>query len=96
MELGLLVIFIIFVIVIIFLVGWMGIVMEEIVVVLGFNLGGLLNVIFGNVIELIIGIIVLNVGLVRVVKVSIIGFIIGNLLLVMGFLMFLGGFCFKE
>lgn len=53
--------------------------------------GGLLNVTFGNATELIIGIFALQAGLVEVVKASITGSIIGNLLLVLGMAMFLGG-----
>ena len=96
MELGSSVIFITSSIAIIPLAGWMGTATEEIAVVLGPNLGGLLNATFGNATELIIGIIALNAGLVRVVKASITGSIIGNLLLVMGLSMFLGGLRFKE
>ena len=78
------------------LAGWMGIATEEIAVVLGPNLGGLMNATFGNATELIIGIVALRAGLVDVVKASITGSIIGNLLLVMGLSMLLGGFRFKE
>lgn len=78
------------------LAGWMGIATEEIAVVLGPNLGGLMNATFGNATELIIGIVALNAGLIEVVKASITGSIIGNLLLVMGLSMFLGGLRFKE
>lgn len=78
------------------LAAWMGTATEEIAVVLGPNLGGLLNATFGNATELIIGIIALNAGLIGVVKASITGSIISNLLLVMGFSMFLGGLRFQE
>ena len=78
------------------LAAWMGTATEEIAVILGPNLGGLLNATFGNATELIIGIVALNAGLVSVVKASITGSIIGNLLLVMGLSMFLGGLRFKE
>lgn len=54
-------------------------------------LGGLLNVTFGNATELIIGILALNAGLIDVVKASITGSIIGNLLLVLGMATFFGG-----
>ncbi|NEQ36955.1 MAG: calcium/proton exchanger [Okeania sp. SIO3I5] len=96
MELSSSVIFITSAIAIIPLAGWMGTATEEIAVVLGPNLGGLLNATFGNATELIIGLIALNAGLVSVVKASITGSIIGNLLLVMGLSMFLGGLRFKE
>jgi Ca2+:H+ antiporter len=59
-------------------------------------LGGLLNATFGNATELIIALVALNAGLVNVVKATITGSIIGNLLLVMGFAMLLGGLRYKE
>lgn len=96
LEWGSSAIFITSAIAIIPLAAWMGTATEEIAVVLGPNLGGLLNATFGNATELIIGIIALNAGLVSVVKASITGSIISNLLLVMGLSMFLGGLRFKE
>ena len=78
------------------LAGWMGTATEEIAVVVGPNLGGLLNATFGNATELIIAIIALRAGYVNVVKASITGSIIGNLLLVMGLSMLLGGIRYKE
>ena len=50
-----------------------------------------MNATFGNATELIIGVLGLSAGLIEVVKASITGSIIGNLLLVLGFSMFLGG-----
>lgn len=78
------------------LAAWMGTATEEIAVVLGPSLGGLLNATFGNATELIIGLVALNAGLIDVVKASITGSIIGNLLLVMGLAMLLGGLRYKE
>lgn len=78
------------------LAAWMGTATEEIAVVLGPSLGGLLNATFGNATELIIALVALNAGLVNVVKASITGSIISNLLLVMGFSMLLGGLRHKE
>ncbi len=78
------------------LAAWMGTATEEIAVVAGPSLGGLLNATFGNATELIIALVALNAGLVNVVKATITGSIIGNLLLVMGFSMFLGGLRYKE
>lgn len=78
------------------LAGWMGTATEEIAVVLGPSLGGLMNATFGNATELIIAIFALRAGLVNVVKSSLTGSIIGNLLLVMGLSMLLGGLKFKE
>ena len=78
------------------LAAWMGKATEEIAIVVGPSLGGLLNATFGNATELIIALVALNAGLVGVVKASLTGSIIGNLLLVMGFAMLLGGLRFKE
>ena len=78
------------------LAGWMGTATEEIAVVVGPSLGGLMNATFGNATELIIAIFALRAGLVNVVKSSITGSIISNLLLVMGLSMLLGGLKFKE
>jgi Ca2+:H+ antiporter len=78
------------------LAGWMGAATEEIAVVVGPSLGGLLNATFGNATELIIALVALNAGLIDVVKASITGSIIGNLLLVMGLSMLLGGLRYKE
>ena len=78
------------------LAGWMGTATEEIAVVLGPSWGGLLNATFGNATELIIALLALNEGLVNVVKSSIVGSIVGNLLLVMGLSMLLGGLKYKE
>ena len=58
--------------------------------------GGLLNVTFGNATELIIGIFAIHAGLIEVVKASITGSIIGNLLLVLGTAMMAGGFKFVK
>ncbi|MBD0344919.1 MAG: calcium/proton exchanger [Coleofasciculus sp. Co-bin14] len=96
LEWGSAVVFITSCLAIIPLAGWMGTATEEIAVVAGPNLGGLLNATFGNATELIIALIALNAGLVNVVKATITGSIIGNLLLVMGFAMLLGGLRYKE
>ncbi|HEY9641382.1 MAG TPA: calcium/proton exchanger [Coleofasciculaceae cyanobacterium] len=78
------------------LAAWMGTATEEIAIVVGPSLGGLLNATFGNATELIIALVALNAGLVDVVKASLTGSVIGNLLLVMGFSMLLGGLRYKE
>lgn len=78
------------------LAAWMGTATEELAVVVGPTVGGLLNATFGNATELIIALIALQAGLLEVVKASITGSIIGNLLLVMGLSMLLGGLRFKE
>ena len=78
------------------LASFMGTATEEIAVVVGPNLGGLLNATFGNATELILAFVALKAGLVEVVKATITGSIISNLLLVMGFAMLLGGLRYKE
>jgi len=78
------------------LAAWMGTATEEIAVVIGPVFGGLLNATFGNATELIIALVALKAGLIDIVKASITGSIISNLLLVMGFSMFLGGLRYKE
>jgi Ca2+:H+ antiporter len=64
---------------------------EETAVYTGPRIGGLLNATLGNAAELIITIVALREGLVTVVKASIAGSIIGNILIVLGFSAFLGG-----
>ncbi len=93
---GSLVVFILSALAIVPLASWMGAATEEIAVVVGPSAGGLLNATFGNATELIIALIALRAGLVEVVKASITGSIIGNLLLVMGLSMLLGGLRHKE
>lgn len=96
LEWGALPVFILSGLAIVPLAAWMGTATEEIAVVLGPNLGGLLNATFGNATELIIGIVALKAGLVDVVKASLVGSIVGNLLLVLGLSMLLGGLRYKE
>jgi Ca2+:H+ antiporter len=57
----------------------------------GPQVGGILNATFGNIAELIIAFFALQAGLIDVVKASITGSIIGNLLLVLGAAMLAGG-----
>jgi Ca2+:H+ antiporter len=64
---------------------------EELAVRSGPGIGGFLNVTFGNAPELIIAFFALREGLHEVVKASLIGSILGNILLVMGAAMLLGG-----
>jgi Ca2+:H+ antiporter len=96
LEWGELIVFITAGLAILPLAAWMGTATEEIAVVVGPSLGGLLNATFGNATELIIALVALKAGLVNVVKASITGSIIGNLLLVMGLSMLLGGLRHKE
>jgi Ca2+:H+ antiporter len=69
----------------------MGRATEEVAAKSGPGIGGLLNVTFGNAPELIIALFALEAGLHEVVKASIIGSILGNILLVMGAAMLFGG-----
>ena len=69
----------------------MGEATEAIAAKTGPGIGGLLNVTFGNAPELIIAFFALLEGLQEVVKASIVGSIIGNILLVMGAAMLVGG-----
>lgn len=64
---------------------------EELAVHTGPKIGGLLNATLGNAAELIITIFALREGLVELVRASITGSILGNLLLVMGLSILLGG-----
>jgi Ca2+:H+ antiporter len=69
----------------------MGLATEELATRSGPGIGGLLNVTFGNAPELIIALFALAEGLHEVVKASIVGSIIGNVLLVLGASMLVGG-----
>jgi Ca2+:H+ antiporter len=69
---------------------------EAIATVIGPTAGGLLNATFGNATEMIISIVALRSGLVDVVKASLTGSIIANLLLALGLAIVLGGLRFKE
>ena len=62
----------------------------------GATTGSLLNVTFGNAAEIIIAIVAINAGLLDLVKASITGAIIGNILLIFGLSVLAGGFRFKE
>jgi Ca2+:H+ antiporter len=78
------------------LAGWMGRATEELAEHLGHGVGGLLNATFGNAAELIIALMALSKGLTGVVKASITGSIIGNVLLVFGVSILAGGIRFRE
>jgi Ca2+:H+ antiporter len=69
----------------------MGRATEELAARSGPGVGGFLNVTFGNAPELIIAFFALNEGLQEVVKASLVGSILGNILLVMGAAMLVGG-----
>jgi Ca2+:H+ antiporter len=73
------------------LAGWMGRATEQLAERMGEGVGGLLNATFGNAAELIIALAALRAGLHDVVKASIAGSIVGNILLVLGASMLAGG-----
>jgi len=64
---------------------------EQLALSVGQTLGGLLNATFGNAVEMIIAIFALREGLTEVVKGSLVGSIVSNLLLVLGMCFFCGG-----
>ena len=73
------------------LAGYMGEATEHLASRTGPAIGGLLNATFGNAAELIIAVVALRAGLVDLVKASITGSILGNLLLIMGLCFVAGG-----
>jgi Ca2+:H+ antiporter len=76
---------------VIFVAGFLGKSTESVAHYAGQRLGGFLNATFGNAAELIIGIMLVREGLFDMVKASITGSIIGNLLLVLGLSLLAGG-----
>src|SRR4030081_731511 len=76
--------------------GWIGRATEELAARVGEGVGGLLNATFGNAAGLIIARGALSKGLTGVVKASITGSIIGNILLVLGLSTLFGGIRHKE
>lgn len=73
------------------LAGLMGTATEHLADRTGPTLGGLLNATFGNAAELIIALAALRAGYVDLVKASITGSILGNLLLILGLSLVVGG-----
>ncbi len=78
------------------LAGWLGKATEELAHYTGPGLSGLLNATLGNSAELIIALVALFKGHTEIVKASITGSIIGNILLVLGLSMLVGGLRFKQ
>jgi Ca2+:H+ antiporter len=78
------------------LAGLMGKSTEHLAEHMGEGIGGLLNATFGNAAELIIALMALRAGLHGVVKASLTGSIIGNILLVFGLAVLLGGLRFPT
>lgn len=78
------------------LAGWLGKATEQLAERSGEGVGGLLNATFGNATELIIALSAMRAGLHDVVKASLAGSIVGNILLVLGAAMLAGGLRFHE
>jgi Ca2+:H+ antiporter len=78
------------------LAGYMGVATEHLAHRTGPMIGGLLNATFGNAAELIISVVALQAGLIALVKASITGSILGNLLLILGLSLVTGGIKTNE
>jgi Ca2+:H+ antiporter len=78
------------------LAGLIGLATETLAERLGQRIGGLLNATFGNAAEIIIGLTALAAGLPEVVRASLAGSIIGNVLLVLGSAMLIGGWRYRK
>lgn len=75
---------------------WLSTATEKVAVVTGPSIGGLVNAFFGNATELIIALVALKNGLIDIVKASITGTLLSDLLLLMGLAMLAGGIRYKE
>jgi Ca2+:H+ antiporter len=75
---------------------WLSTATEKVAIVTGPSVGGLVNAVFGNATVLIITLLALKKGLVDIVKATITGSILSDLLLFLGAAMLAGGFRFKE
>jgi len=78
------------------LAGLIGLSTEVLAERFGQRIGGLLNATFGNAAEIIIGLTALAAGLPEVVRASLAGSIIGNVLLVLGSAMLVGGWRYRR
>ena len=78
------------------LAGIMGKSTDDIAGFCGQRIGGLLNATFGNATELIIAFVAMKAGMFDVVKASLAGSVIGNILLVLGMSMLAGGLKYKT
>ncbi len=90
------ILFVLSIIAIIALAAQMGRSTEELAGHFGSTLGGFFNATFGNAAEFIIAIVAINAGLFDLVKASLTGSIIGNILFVMGASFFVGGLRYRE
>src|SRR6476660_840189 len=78
------------------LAGIMGKATEQLAHRMGQGIGGLLNATFGNAAELIIALMALHKGLIGIVKASLTGSILGNILLVFGASALAGGLKYRD
>ena len=78
------------------LAGLLGEATEELAAHVGERWGGFLNATFGNLGELIIALVMLSAGQVELVKLSLIGSVMGNLFLVLGCSLVVGGIRHKQ
>ena len=78
------------------LAGLLSFATESVARKMGDSLGALLNVTFGNAVELIIFIIALVKNEIRIVQASLLGSILSNLLLILGMGFFMGGLRYQE
>lgn len=78
------------------LAGLLAFATESVAAKMGDALGALLNVTFGNAVELIIFVIALAQNKIRIVQASLLGSILANLLLILGMGFFLGGLRYRE
>lgn len=91
MDVNPLIVFLMAGVAIIPLAAWIANFTEAISTRIGPTFGGLLNATFGNATEMIVSVVALQAGLIEVVKASLMGSIMANLLLGLGFALFLGG-----
>jgi Ca2+:H+ antiporter len=75
---------------------WLSIATEQVAIATEPSVGAVLSALFGNATDLIITLVALKEGLVGIVKASITGAILSNLLLAMGLAVLLGGLRYKE
>ncbi|WP_084019231.1 calcium/proton exchanger [Desulfuribacillus alkaliarsenatis] len=88
--------FIVYSLAIVSLASYIGRATESLAIVSGPRIGGLLNVTFGNVVELTISVFALKAGFLSIVLASLTGAVISNLLLVAGLSFFIGGLKYKR
>ena len=96
LHIGYVILFVVTAIALIPLAKLIGDATEHLATHYGSTLGSLINVTFGNAAEIIIAIVAINAGLLELVKASITGAILGNIMLIFGLSMIAGGFRHKE